>query len=688
MFKQGQGLLLVLLATVGLYGQSEYRFSDGGRLIAYRLAEDEVFSRGGRGLPSSRSDIRSDIGSDIRSEIEWGSGRLAKLTGSSSVRQLARASWAQDRTALAPVFYDTQDLPSVQRLASLPESDRLSRLASARRVMTGRLHVHLDLAQSGLLTAPRPVSVETSLVKGWLIATYADPMTALSAAEGLISRGELEFSPVFSRVMGKKQVLRRLITDALYPKQWHLQSEAFHLNMQASWDEVTGKGINMTVVDDGLDVRHEDLSPTCHALETGFHRNFNDGDDKADPSPRKASENHGTACAGLAGAAGFNEIGVIGIAPEVKMMGLRLIAGDSAEDDNGTAMAWQPEGIVTHVSSNSWGPADDGKSAGRVSALQIAGMEKAATGYREGLGTVFLIAAGNGRDSGDNGSYDEFSSSRFGIAVGAVNRSGKQSSYSENGLGVAISAFGGEFEQPDVMWTTNNSGDEALAIKTEKFPTSLAPIHYTDSFNGTSAATPQVAGAVALLLEKNPKLSYRDVKEILMKSATRENLAGQDPFVENKGGFFFSHSFGAGLLHVTAALKLASTWSSLGPLVSAGGESTEALAIPDDGSLVTRDIALPDAKIRVEHVEFTFTIKHANRGDISVGIVSPGGTIAEASPRPNDDGADFVDYKMTTPRFWGEPAAGAWKFAAFDAKKNDITGELVKVEIKVFGTAQ
>ena len=457
--------------------------------------------------------------------------------------------------------------------------------------------------------------------------------------------------------------------------------------MRNAWDQVTGKNINIAIVDDGLEVRHEDLSPNVFALGMGLHANFNDGDPN-DPSPTDPKQNHGTNCAGLAGAAGFNNLGVTGVAPAAGLMGLRLIAGDAPEDASAKAMAWQPEGVITHVSSNSWGPADDGMGDGRISALQLAGMQKGVTENRDRLGTVYLISAGNGRDKGDDESYDGFSSSRFGIAVAAVNRGGNQSSYSESGMAVAISAFGGEFQQPDVMWTTNNTGDAALALKTESFPTSEAPVNYTDSFNGTSAAAPQVSGAVALLLEKNPKLGYRDVKEILMSTGNRAGLKGKDEFFKNGAGFMLSHSFGAGLVNVAGALELAAKWTNLGPLVSAEADFGGTLDIRDDGALATAEVDLGNAKIRVEHVEFTFSVKHAKRGDLEIGLLSPAGTLSVASRRPPDETADFTDYTMTSVMNWGESAAGKWKVVFADGNANGVAGRLTNLKVKVYGTAQ
>ena len=665
-----------LLAAASLGAQTDYTFSDGGRPVPYRMTADEVFSRAGRG-------VRSTAGSQ-----EWGGGRILKLGAGESSRKLAKSNWAQDRKSLAPVFYYTGDLPTAGKLAALSADARDKRLANARRVMSEKLLVHLEKSESDRLASTQPLGFENSLIPGWVLVSYADAFTALDAVDWMTQQGGFEFSPVFSRTMGKRQALSRTVNDPLFFRQWHLlSSAAFNLNMRNSWDSVTGKNINMTIVDDGLEVKHEDLAANVLPLGQGRHANFNDGDPN-DPSPTDPKDNHGTNCAGIAGAVGFNTLGVIGVAPEVRLMGLRLIAGDAPEDASGRAMAWQPAGLITHISSNSWGPADDGESDGRISSLQLAGIEKGALENRNGLGTVFVISAGNGRAEGDDQSYDGFSSSRYGIAVAAVNRSGNQSSYSESGMGVAISAFGGEFKQPDVTWTTNNMGAAAFGIKQEAFPTSEAPINYTDSFNGTSAAAPQVSGAVALMLERNPRLGYRDVKEILMRTGNRAGLKSKDEFVKNGGDFTLSHSFGAGVVDVAAAVALAGRWTNLGPVVTAEIEATGAQEISDNGTLSSLDFDFDAAKIRVEHVELTFTVKHDNRGDLEFGIISPFGTLSVAASRPEDDNVDFTDYTMTSVMSWGESASGKWTVAFLDGMKNGMGGTVTKAKLKVYGTAQ
>ena len=74
--------------------------------------------------------------------------------------------------------------------------------------------------------------------------------------------------------------------------------------------------------------------------------------------------------------------------------------------------------------------------------------------------------------------------------------------------------------------------------------------------------------------------------------------------------------------------------------------------------------------------------------DAPVLFTSPSGFQAIAGNRDPDDNADFTDYVFTSPRFWGESAAGTWKVSVLDLKANGVKGSLVNVKIKVFGSAQ
>ena len=126
----------------------------------------------------------------------------------------------------------------------------------------------------------------------------------------------------------------------------------------------------------------------------------------------------------------------------------------------------------------------------------------------------------------------------------------------------------------------------------------------------------------------------------------------------------------------------------VGPLTSAEVELAGNGAIADDGKLFTAEADFSNTKIRVEHVELTFTVKHAKRGDLEFGIVSPSGMLSVASRRPKDDNADFSDYTMTSVMHWGETATGVWRIVLSDGAANGISGTIQKAKLKLYGTAQ
>lgn len=672
----------VLLAST-LLAQT-YDFSDGGTRIRVDFAPNELHVTAKRGSNAAETigKAKAKLGGSFKGVTETGSGILIVLNEPARRESLPGV----ELSSVAPVFYLSADDPG-----------GLHR-EGARRLVTNRLLVRFsetgdaDKWRAFQAATGATGRKESVLGNGWRIVEFRAPFDALDAALRMLGEG-YELSPVFARQFQKKQAagsLQRPVNDPLYSKQWHLADQSSGIRMKAAWDVATGKGINVTVVDDGVDINHEDLSGNAFSLESGNHRNFNDGDPK-DPSPQAPDQNHGTNCAGLLGAQAFNNRGVAGVAPEVRLMGLRLIAGPAADDSVAEAMLWQPSGVVTHVSSNSWGPADDAKDLGRIGAQHRAALAHATSSHRDGLGTVFCVSAGNGRGNGDDSSYDGFSSSRFVIGVGAVNRDAAPSSFSEQGINVAISALGGEFDPPGVLWTTNNSGQAALEALRGKFATSEAPENYSGAFNGTSAAAPQVSGAAALLLQHNPRLGYRDVKEILMRTATRTGLNGGDPFQRNGGGVFFSHSFGAGLLNVSAALDAAAAWNPLGPLTSVEASTADkATEIPDgsaEGAIFEFDFSSA-RQLRVESVEVEVNVEHAKRGDIGFVITSPSGMRSVVDPRAADEGANFESYLFTSVRHWGEESAGKWRVRIVDTQGNGISGTAGAITMRLFGTAQ
>lgn len=689
------GCLGMALGSASMFGQGTYEFSDGGRRHTYQLSATEhyVVMRQGAAAGAEKR-LRSMNGTKGTVKVGQRGWIVEQAGDGKKVRAGLREVSGVEQAS--PVFYDVEELPEASKLAAMTAANRAKRMAVARRVMTAKLLVKMDTdAQWDALRGQQAREREESALKDWRLVRFDDADAALAAAEWMMKDGKWEFTPVFAQQRQLRQsasgTRRREVNDRLFPFQWHLEDSMPGLNMRASWDVVTGRGINIVVVDNGVEVTHEDLAANTYPRLSGFHRNYLDGDPR-DPTPvvTDITHRHGTSCAGLAAATGFNNLGVIGVAPEARIMAVRLIGGMAGADEEAGALSWQPAGVVSHVSSNSWGAADDGIATGRSSAQVEAALSRGANLNRNGLGTVYVVSAGNGRGEGDNSNYDAFAGSRFVIAVGAANRNGEQSSYSENGMNVAISALGGEYQPPGVVWTTTISGPEYGSVELEAFPTTEAPENYTDAFNGTSAAAPQVSGAVALMLQRNPRLGYRDVKEILFRTARRDGLKGGDGFWRNGAGFFFNHAFGAGLLNVSAAVDMAGTWTNLGQLFLWTRSVEGNVAIPDGGAAGAQaELDLSDVEsLRVETVEVVVDVTHGNRGDLRLEIESPSGMPGIVEPRPLDDGSDLKSFQFSSVRYWGEQSSGVWKVKVLDTVANGARGSLTGVTLRVYGTRQ
>ena len=149
----------------------------------------------------------------------------------------------------------------------------------------------------------------------------------------------------------------------------------------------------------------------------------------------------------------------------------------------------------------------------------------------------------------------------------------------------------------------------------------------------------------------------------------------------------FSHAFGARLLNVAEALKLAANWTNLGTLRSVTDSFVMSEAIPDnDGLIVAWKLA--GTELRVEHVEVKINVKHANRGDLRITIISPSGMKSIAQARANDDNADFTDCVFTSVRHWGESSNGEWQVVFEDTVANGVAGRFMNATLTVYGASK
>lgn len=468
--------------------------------------------------------------------------------------------------------------------------------------------------------------------------------------------------------------------------QWHLKNTGqnggtagIDVNVTTVWDTRKGTGVRIGIVDDGLEMTHPDLVANVDAANS-YDFNGKDGD----PSP-DAKSFHGTACAGVAAARGNNGIGVSGSAPEATLVGLRLIAAPTTDADEADAIAYKQD--IIQIKSNSWGPYDSAYGTGGPGTLSQAAMQNAITNGRDGKGTIYLWAAGNGNYSGDDSNYDGWANSPLVIAVSAVNEKGRPSYYSEPGANILVCApsNGGK----EGITTTDRTGslgynEDGGTVEDPNF----SDTSYTNNFGGTSSATPTVAGVVALMLEANPNLTYRDVQEILVRTAVQNDQYDGD-WVKNGAGFHFNARYGAGLVNAQAAVNLAATWTNVAAVqTKAFSQTSLAQAIPDasdTGTSRTFSVPLAD-NLRLEHVMVKVKATHPYAGNLEWRLTSPSGVkVRLARARFNDNSAN-LDWTFTTTHFWGERSHGDWKLEVFD-RMIDYTGTLDEATITFQGTS-
>ncbi len=565
------------------------------------------------------------------------------------------------------------------------------RSAASRRWMTPKVLAQLapGADAEAIATAVGAVKVELPpYAKDTAVFFAKDaPGEALTLAVALRKEAAvLSAEPLLAREHAK-----RLIPNDTYfsynpgnaAYQWYLYNTGQNggiagvdINVRNVWDTRRGAGIRIGIVDEGIQRTHPDLAANVDLLN-GY--DWNEGD--ADPSSGDG-ETHGTNCAALAVARGGNATGISGAAPEATLVPLRLLSAPVTDLEEAGSLAWRND--IIHIKSSSWGPVDDGLTLAGPGVLAAAAIENGIATGRGGRGTIYLWSAGGGGVN-DNSNFDYYANSVFAIGVGAVSDLGGATDYGEPGANILVSAPSSSSGRQGIL-TTDTSGPDG--VNNGSLSTDIANADYTKNFGGTSASTPLVAGVVALMLEANPNLGWRDVKEILIRSAVK-NTPADAGWANNGAGWHFHHKFGAGLIDAQAAVSLAATWTNLPAMTHVRKALTGiGAAIPDSPSVgVSRTISIAAAEnLRVESVALEVGFSHASRGQLEIMLTSPSGTVSQLSTqRPLDTFAGLY-WKYTSVRHWGESATGTWTVTVTD-KLAGTTGTVNTAVLWLYGSA-
>lgn len=479
--------------------------------------------------------------------------------------------------------------------------------------------------------------------------------------------------------------------DPLYSAQWHLKNTGQaggavgeDVNAEAAWASVKGNNVTIAVVDDGMDIHHEALAPNV------VPGSYNYLDKGTDPT---ANSDHGTQVAGLAAARDLNSVGVRGVAPRANLVSYNLLQSGTASDAADAAT----RGLVD-VNTNSWGPSDDGKLHA-PGILWYTAIDYGLASGRGGLGTVYTWAAGNGASIKDNSNFDGYANHRGVMAIGAVTDKGVKAPYSEPGANIWVSAPAGDYcSSGHTLTTTDMTGTAGMnSSGTHDFygPIDYSNSNYTKCMNGTSGATPIVAGTAALMLSANPGLAWRDVKLILAETA-RKNDAASPGWINNGAGFHVHHDYGFGVVDAGAAVAAAKTWTNVGTLLTCtSGAKTIDAPIPDSpttgtpGATVRDDIVVTDCPItKLEYVEITFNATHTYSGDLVVWIQAPTTTQSVlAEQHFCDTCSAYSDWVFGSARHLGEAVNGTWTLMVADGYPADV-GTVLSWSLKFYGRAE
>ena len=469
--------------------------------------------------------------------------------------------------------------------------------------------------------------------------------------EAILTALEQGSSAVWVGHQRKRQQHTRV--DPLRFKQWHLTSDAPGMNVDGALAEnVDGKGVVIAIVDDGVERAHPDLGP---AMTGGLSHDFN-GFQGDDPSPY-IGDSHGTSAAGVACARRDNGVCGIGVASGSTLAGLRLIAEPTSDLDEAEALTWRLQDI--DIYSCSWGPSDDAQRMEGPCRLVSDAFERGVREGRQGRGSIYVWAGGNGAHEQDNCNFDGYASDFRTISVSAVDANLQPAWYSERcAMHLVTAPSSGTFERGI---TTTTQGRRC-----------------TDTFGGTSSAAPAIAGAIANMLQVNPALTWRDVQGVLAKSAIRVGYDSDD-WSTNVRGYHHSHAFGFGRLDLPTTLAAARSWKAMPEmLVCRLPAITVNQNIPqsDGGSAplnVQIQVSVTDPCLSrvdfIESVELQVQLRHASRGQVVIRLRDPHGTVSKLSePRP--------DYHQNYPpngwafgslRHWGERPQGIWTVTVYDA---------------------
>lgn len=480
-------------------------------------------------------------------------------------------------------------------------------------------------------------------------------------------------------------------------------------DIETVWDDYTGRGITVGIFDDGVQSAHPDLSAN---YDPSLHFSYLGTTYSAEPG---ASDHHGTSVAGIVAAGADNGQGGVGVAYGSRFAGVDLYTDVWANSSSGFNLDANGDGIsdgqtaafahmaAFDVVNNSWGVPASSLFGGDISLNNPSGFDSvyartiasdvAASG-RGGLGTLVVKSAGNGAANSNGEGLD---AAQHTIVVAATNSTGTVASYSDWGSNVLVAA-------PASNYTTDRTGSAGYTSS-----------DYT-TFGGSSAAAPVVTGVIALMLEANPGLGWRDVHEILALSAgqTGAQFGGASSGFEqgswasngaenwNGGGLSYHLSYGFGMVDAFSAVRMAEAWgwmygtaqTSGNELVEARNNGTGAVPITQASGTqpgVTEIEFQMSSAIDVQHGALNVHLSHARGNELALSLISPDGSahvlMQTGDVTPSATASGFA-WTFGVTSVQGTYAPGTWTLRIEDtANAGFDDGQVLDAQLSLRGRA-
>ncbi|KAJ7358830.1 Proprotein convertase subtilisin/kexin type 6 [Desmophyllum pertusum] len=291
-------------------------------------------------------------------------------------------------------------------------------------------------------------------------------------------------------------------------------------------------------------------------------------------------------------------------------------------------------------------------------------LEKGTRLGRGGKGSIFVFAAGNGGVIGDSCAFSGHVNNIHTIAISGVNWDGSVPAYTEQCAAIMAVTYGqdmfryGKYKPPLV--TAKGAND-----CTERFP-------------GSSGTAAMASGIIALALQANPELTWRDVQHLIARSSkpitppkNRPSVSRPRPtWIINAAGLKVSSHYGFGLMDAINMVEYARNWRTVPPQLSCEVKldvsNSSRLAIRLRGDLhFTLSLSQDNCSIRyLEHMQVEVNLRFSRRGDLEMVSTSPSGSQSKLLYSRTIDSIagfkNFTNWRVTSLHYWGENPIGDW----------------------------